>query len=55
MREYRYRVDAEGRIFHDGSEVLDPLTLRLRPLRAGSVKLSRRRVCAHLDNPGRCV
>src|SRR5574341_398151 len=28
MREYRYRVDAEGRIFHDGSEVLDPLTLR---------------------------
>ncbi len=28
MREYRYRVDAEGRIFHDGSEVIDPLTLR---------------------------
>lgn len=28
MREYRYWVDAEGRIFHDGSEVLDPLTLR---------------------------
>jgi hypothetical protein len=28
MREYRYQVDAEGRIFHDGSEVLDPLTLR---------------------------
>jgi hypothetical protein len=28
MREYRYRVDAEGRVFHDGSEVLDPLTLR---------------------------
>jgi hypothetical protein len=28
MREYRYRVDSEGRIFHDGSEVLDPLTLR---------------------------
>ena len=28
MREYHYRVDAEGRIFHDGSEVLDPLTLR---------------------------
>jgi hypothetical protein len=28
MREYWYRVDAEGRIFHDGSEVLDPLTLR---------------------------
>jgi len=27
-REYQYRVDAEGRIFHDGSEVLDPLTLR---------------------------
>jgi hypothetical protein len=29
MRQYRYAVDAEGRIFHDGSEVLDPLTLRL--------------------------
>jgi hypothetical protein len=29
MREYRYRVDADGRVFHDGSEVLDPLTLRL--------------------------
>src|SRR5574342_327895 len=28
MREYRYKVDAEGRIFHDGSEVIDPLTLR---------------------------
>jgi hypothetical protein len=28
MREYRYEVDPEGRIFHDGSEVLDPLTLR---------------------------
>ncbi|HZS33496.1 MAG TPA: hypothetical protein VFC42_08970 [Methylomirabilota bacterium] len=28
MREYHYRVDAEGRVFHDGSEVLDPLTLR---------------------------
>lgn len=28
MREYRYRVDAEGRVFHDGSEVLDPWTLR---------------------------
>ena len=28
MREYRYRVDAEGRVFHDGSEVLDPRTLR---------------------------
>ena len=28
MREYRYRVDADGRIFHDGSEVIDPLTLR---------------------------
>jgi hypothetical protein len=27
-REYRYRVDAEGRVFHDGSEVLDPPTLR---------------------------
>jgi hypothetical protein len=28
MREYRYRVDTEGRIFHDGSEVVDSLTLR---------------------------
>jgi hypothetical protein len=28
MREYRYQVDAEGRVFHDGSEVLDPPTLR---------------------------
>jgi hypothetical protein len=28
MREYQYRVDAEGRVFHDGSEVLDPWTLR---------------------------
>lgn len=28
MREYRYRVDAEGRIFHDGSEIVDAPTLR---------------------------
>jgi hypothetical protein len=28
MREYQYRVDGEGRVFHDGSEVLDTLTLR---------------------------
>jgi hypothetical protein len=28
MREYVYRVDSDGRVFHDGSEVLDPLTLR---------------------------
>lgn len=28
MREYRYRVDREGRIFHDGSEIVDPLVLR---------------------------
>jgi hypothetical protein len=28
MREYRYRVDAEGRVFHDGSEIVDPPTLR---------------------------
>ncbi len=27
-REYRYRVDGEGRVFHDGSEVVDPATLR---------------------------
>jgi hypothetical protein len=28
MRQYRYHVDADGRVFHDGSEVIDPLTLR---------------------------
>jgi len=28
MREYTYRVDSEGRIFHDGSEIVDPATLR---------------------------
>src|ERR1700687_976243 len=28
MREYRYRVDREGRIFHDGTEIVDPPTLR---------------------------
>lgn len=28
MREYRYRVDREGRIFHEGSEIVDPLVLR---------------------------
>lgn len=28
MREYRYLVDREGRIFHDGTEVVDPLVLR---------------------------
>ena len=28
MREYRYRIDGEGRIFHDGSEILDPMVLR---------------------------
>src|SRR5215470_16413909 len=28
MREYTYRVDAEGRIFHDGSEIVDAATLR---------------------------
>lgn len=28
MREYRYRVDRDGRIFHDGSEIVDPLVLR---------------------------
>jgi len=34
-REYRYRVDAEGRVVHDGSEIVDPLTLRffLRAMR----------------------
>ena len=28
MREYRYQVDREGRIFHDGTEIVDPATLR---------------------------
>jgi len=28
MREYRYVVDRDGRVFHDGSEVTDPLVLR---------------------------
>jgi hypothetical protein len=28
MREYRYRVDREGRIFHDGTEIVDAPTLR---------------------------
>jgi len=27
MREYRYRVDREGRIPHDGTEIVDPATL----------------------------
>ncbi len=28
MREYHYRVDGDGRIVHDGTEILDPLVLR---------------------------
>jgi hypothetical protein len=28
VREYTYRVDGEGRIFHDGSEIVDGPTLR---------------------------
>jgi len=28
MREYRYRIDREGRIFHDDTEIVDPPTLR---------------------------
>ena len=28
MREYVYGVDAEGHIFHDGSEIVGPATLR---------------------------
>jgi hypothetical protein len=28
MREYRYTVDRDGRIFHDGSEIIDPAVLR---------------------------
>jgi hypothetical protein len=27
VREYRYQVDREGRIFHDGTEVIDPHVL----------------------------
>jgi hypothetical protein len=28
MREYHYRVDREGRMFHDGTEIVDAATLR---------------------------
>lgn len=28
LREYQYKVDADGRVFHDGSEIVDPATLR---------------------------
>src|SRR5262245_2474822 len=28
MREYRYMVDRDGRIFHDGTEIIDAPTLR---------------------------
>src|SRR5262245_2008513 len=28
MREYRYRVDGDGRIFHDETEIVDLATLR---------------------------
>ena len=28
VREYYYRVDREGRVFHDGTEVVDPAVLR---------------------------
>jgi hypothetical protein len=28
MREYRYTVDRDGRIFHEGSEIIDPVVLR---------------------------
>jgi hypothetical protein len=27
-RHYRYQVDRDGRMFHDGTEIVDPLTLR---------------------------
>ena len=27
-REYHYRVDRDGRIFHDGTEIVDPQVLR---------------------------
>lgn len=28
MREYQYRVDGDGRVFHDGTEIVDSPTLR---------------------------
>jgi hypothetical protein len=28
VREYRYQVDHDGRIFHDGTEIVDPAVLR---------------------------
>jgi hypothetical protein len=28
VREYQYTVDRDGRIFHDGTEVVDPATLK---------------------------
>jgi hypothetical protein len=28
VREYQYQVDADGRVYHDGSEIVDPATLR---------------------------
>jgi hypothetical protein len=28
LREYRYQVDRDGRIFHDGTEIVDPAVLR---------------------------
>src|SRR5262249_30219068 len=28
VREYTYRVDRDGRVFHDGTEIVDPATLR---------------------------
>jgi hypothetical protein len=28
IREYRYQVDRDGRIFHDGTEIVDPAVLR---------------------------
>jgi hypothetical protein len=28
VREYRYVVDRNGRVFHDGTEIVDPLVLR---------------------------
>jgi hypothetical protein len=27
-REYRYQVDRDGRVFHDGTEIIDPAVLR---------------------------
>jgi len=44
IREYRYEVDRDGRIFHDGTEIIDPAVLRfflraMAPDRRGTLSL----------------